>query len=179
MPAAKLCYICLCLNIKAWTAALWIKVFLILRLRHSHLSHNVNSSSVTRLHRLFFLYVSMHSMFIFRLWWLFACIGTHDVQVWNAGKCVAVMTVWNIYVLVRDESSARMTHFGQEWVFSPHGKTSGEPATGFCYSEYQALWEKHCVNIVFKGFGCIANNTSCLVLGLVFVISVTILTLFI
>lgn len=59
---------------------------------------------------------------------------------------------------MRDESSARMTHFGQEWVFSPHGKTIGEPATGFCYSKYQALWEKHCVNIVFKGFGGIAND---------------------
>jgi len=47
----------------------------------------------------------------------------YDSVVWTTGKCVALMAV----VFADGGSSARMTHFGQEWVFSPHGKMSGEP----------------------------------------------------
>lgn len=43
------------------------------------------------------------------------------------GGLASVLRWWLLYLLVRDARSARMTHFGQEWVFSPHGKMSGEP----------------------------------------------------
>lgn len=43
-----------------------------------------------------------------------------------------------------------MTHFGQEWVFSPHGKMSGEPLQQAFVILSTRLFEQHHIHVVFE-----------------------------